>query len=118
MQISSGPQKMKIGCRVVNAMRTIALSVGRHLSGGPSGVFSQSRARMRAAISPSPARKDAEEPEADDDKAFSGVDWALSSRARKSITRTPGLYLPPGGFPIRCRPLHNPQPRLRSERLV
>src|SRR6185369_1305929 len=51
------PHQMNIGWRVVRTSRTVTRRLCGHVSGGPSGVFDQSNARVSAPISPPSARK-------------------------------------------------------------
>lgn len=93
-QMWSAPQKMKIGCRVLSAMRTIAFSVGGHSSGAPSGDFSQAKERMRSHISPAPARNDGFAAGAMAGELFDGVPIMYAARApypRKSPEAKPDL---------------------------
>ena len=51
---------MNIGWLVLSRMRTAVRRLCGQVSGGPSGVADQSKARVNAPISPPPARKSAE----------------------------------------------------------
>src|SRR5580692_4950155 len=55
--MSSGPHQMNIGWREVRTSRTVTRRLCGHVSGGPSDVFDQSYPRVRAPISPPPAKK-------------------------------------------------------------
>ena len=61
--VSSGPQAIHIAKREVSMTPTTARRVEGHRTGEPSGVESQSRARVNARTSPGPARRSTPEPE-------------------------------------------------------
>ncbi len=55
--MSSGPHQTNIGWREVRTSRTVTRRLCGHVSGEPSDVFDQSNPRVRAPISPPPAKK-------------------------------------------------------------
>src|ERR1700681_3288823 len=58
--MSPGPHQMNIGWLVLSRIRTAVRRLCGQVSGFPSGLLDQSKARVNAPISPPPARKSAE----------------------------------------------------------
>src|SRR5580704_17544701 len=71
--MSSSPHQMNIGWREVRTRRTVTRRLCGQVWGGPSEVFDQSKARVRAPSSPPPAKKSP----------------TSSPSIRKNLTQTP-----------------------------